>query len=102
MLEPTTRAELIRQYERSHQHPLNRLCHRFGIPMILGSFLIALLAWFDVRFAWAGLAMFVVGWILQFVGHAIEGKPPEFLSDRRFLWVGLHWWWSSWKGPHSR
>jgi hypothetical protein len=30
--------------------------------------------------------------VLQFVGHAVEGKPPEFLKDPRFLLVGLRWW----------
>jgi len=38
------------------------------------------------------LALFVVGWILQFVGHYFEGKPPEFFRDWRFLFVGLRWW----------
>jgi uncharacterized membrane protein YGL010W len=41
---------------------------------------------------WIGLVLFVLGWILQFAGHAIEGKPPEFLSDWRFLLVGSRWW----------
>jgi hypothetical protein len=27
-----------------------------------------------------------------FVGHAFEGKPPEFFRDWRFLFVGLRWW----------
>jgi uncharacterized membrane protein YGL010W len=72
----------IAQYAASHQHPLNRLTHTFGIPMILVS-----------------LPMMLVGilwrpalWLLQFLGHAIEGKPPEFLSDWRFLLVGSRWW----------
>jgi uncharacterized membrane protein YGL010W len=34
----------------------------------------------------------VVGWVFQFIGHAFEGKPPEFLKDWRFLFVGLSWW----------
>lgn len=38
------------------------------------------------------IALFVVGWILQFVGHAVEGKPPEFFHDWRFLLVGVRWW----------
>jgi hypothetical protein len=102
VVEPKSRAELIAQYERSHQHPFNRLCHRFGIPLIAGSLLVALVGWFDLRFVWAALALFVAGWILQFVGHAIEGRPPEFLSDRRFLLVGLRWWWWSWKGRDAK
>jgi uncharacterized membrane protein YGL010W len=36
--------------------------------------------------------LFVVGWIFQFVGHAFEGKPPEFFRDWRFLLVGTRWW----------
>jgi uncharacterized membrane protein YGL010W len=38
------------------------------------------------------LSLFLIGWILQFVGHAIEGKPPEFFSDPHFLLVGVRWW----------
>jgi uncharacterized membrane protein YGL010W len=38
------------------------------------------------------LGLFVVGWILQFIGHYFEGKPPEFFKDWRFLFVGLRWW----------
>jgi uncharacterized membrane protein YGL010W len=46
---------------------------------------------------WA-LALFVVGWIFQFVGHAYERKPPEFLKDWRFLFVGLRWWFKKLQG----
>jgi uncharacterized membrane protein YGL010W len=38
------------------------------------------------------LALFVIGWVQQFAGHAVEGKPPEFFKDWRFLFVGLRWW----------
>ena len=38
------------------------------------------------------LALFVGGWVFQFIGHAVEGKPPEFFKDWRFLFVGLRWW----------
>jgi uncharacterized membrane protein YGL010W len=36
--------------------------------------------------------LFAAGWALQFVGHAFEGKQPEFFRDYRFLFVGLRWW----------
>jgi uncharacterized membrane protein YGL010W len=32
--------------------------------------------------------VFVVAWIGQFGGHAIEGKKPSFLEDVKFLLVG--------------
>jgi uncharacterized membrane protein YGL010W len=44
------------------------------------------------------LSLFVVGWILQFVGHWFEGKPPEFFRDWRFLFVGLRWWMAKMSG----
>lgn len=42
------------------------------------------------------LALFIVMWLLQFVGHKIEGKKPSFLDDIRFLLVGPAWWWGHW------
>jgi uncharacterized membrane protein YGL010W len=92
MLAGRTWDEWIAQYARSHQHPANRLLHTFGIPLIALSLPLFVAAPF-VRGLWVvPVAMFAAGWILQFVGHAIEGKPPEFLKDWRFLFVGLRWW----------
>jgi uncharacterized membrane protein YGL010W len=34
------------------------------------------------------IAIFVLAWIGQFVGHKIEGKKPSFLEDLRFLLIG--------------
>lgn len=40
--------------------------------------------------AWlaAGIGLFVVGWILQFIGHAWEGKKPAFVDDLIGLIIG--------------
>jgi len=84
--------EWITRYARSHQHPLNRLCHTFGIPLIALSIPLFLVALAVPGFWRFPLGMFVLGWLLQFLGHAVEGKPPEFLHDWRFLFVGLRWW----------
>jgi uncharacterized membrane protein YGL010W len=82
----------VARYGESHQHPLNQLTHTFGIPMILLALPILLAGIFWRPLLWCGVALFVVGWGLQFLGHAVEGKPPEFLSDWRFLLVGSRWW----------
>ena len=37
------------------------------------------------------LAIFVVAWIGQFVGHAVEGKRPSFFKDVQFLLIGPLW-----------
>jgi uncharacterized membrane protein YGL010W len=37
------------------------------------------------------LAIFVLAWIGQFIGHAIEGRRPSFFEDLRFLLIGPLW-----------
>jgi uncharacterized membrane protein YGL010W len=34
------------------------------------------------------IAIFVLAWIGQFIGHKIEGTKPSFLDDLRFLLIG--------------
>ncbi len=102
MLGQKPMSQWIEEYGHSHQHPINRVCHTFGIPMIAVSVLLAAglgivaLAGQSGPLAstgwWTVGALFVVGWVLQFIGHAVEGKPPEFFRDWRFLFVGLRWW----------
>jgi uncharacterized membrane protein YGL010W len=36
-------------------------------------------------------ALFVLAWIGQFIGHAIEGKRPSFFKDLQFLMIGPLW-----------
>lgn len=78
--------DFLETYKEKHQHPINRLTHTFGIPMIVISLP---LFFFDWRWA---LGLFTVGWILQFIGHWFEGKAPAFFSDIKFLLVGPWWW----------
>jgi uncharacterized membrane protein YGL010W len=85
-------SEWIHEYSACHQNPVNLACHSVGIPMIAVAVLVIPLAfWRPQMWKLAG-GLFVVGWILQFVGHAFEGKPPEFFKDWRFLFVGFRWW----------
>ena len=83
----------IAEYQESHRNPWNRLTHVFGIPMIVLSIALGLVSVVVAGlWPWA-LGLFVAGWALQFLGHAFEGKPPEFFKDWRFLFVGTRWWW---------
>ena len=84
--------EWIEEYAAGHQHPVNRMTHTFGIPMIVLSILLVPVSFFVSGLWMIALALFVIGWILQFIGHYFEGKPPEFFKDRRFLFVGFRWW----------
>jgi uncharacterized membrane protein YGL010W len=98
MLGNRSSEEWVAEYATSHQHPINRACHTLGIPTILLAVAIFIAGVF-FHFLWIyALALFVLGWIFQFVGHAFEGKPPEFLHDWRFLFVGVRWWWAKMNG----
>jgi uncharacterized membrane protein YGL010W len=90
--------EWIARYATSHQHPVNRVCHTLGIPLIVLSLVLGAASLFVSGIWTVALTLFVAGWILQFVGHAFEGKPPEFFHDWRFLFVGLRWWVAKMRG----
>lgn len=76
----------LERYNQSHQHKVNRACHAVGIPLVAVSIPLVIFQW------QTALALFVVGWIFQFVGHAFEGKKPMFLENPLYLFVGLWWW----------
>lgn len=98
MLAGKTWDEWIAKYAQSHQHPVNRFCHTIGIPMIAASLPLLVLGFVAPVFWMTAVAMFIVGWVFQFIGHWFEGKPPEFFSDWRFLLVGLRWWFAKLSG----
>lgn len=98
MLGNRTWNEWIREYSGGHQHPVNRLCHTIGIPMIVVSLVGFPVAFFMPGVLWWSVGVFAAGWIFQFVGHWFEGKPPEFFKDWRFLFVGLRWWFAKIRG----
>ena len=75
----------IENYKAKHRHPLNKLMHNIGIPLIVVSLPLFFFTW-----RWA-LGMFVLGWILQLAGHAIEGNQPAFFSNPMYLLVGPFW-----------
>jgi uncharacterized membrane protein YGL010W len=75
----------ISNYKAKHQHPLNRLSHSVGIPLIVISLPLFLLNW-----RWA-LELFIAGWILQYLGHLIEGNQPAFFTNPVYLLVGPWW-----------
>jgi len=75
----------IENYKAKHRHPLNKLMHTLGIPMIVVSLPLLFFSW-----RW-GLGLFIAGWILQFAGHAIEGNQPAFFRNPVYLLVGPWW-----------
>lgn len=70
-----------------------RLDLRFGLLM---SALLGLCLWAAASLAllstaeWlgSGIGLFVLGWIIQFVGHYYEGRKPAFVDDIMGLVIG--------------
>ena len=75
----------VDNYKAKHQHPVNKLTHSLGIPMIAVSIPLVFFSW-----RWA-LGLFIIGWILQFVGHAVEGNRAAFFKNPLYLIVGPWW-----------
>ena len=81
-----TLREYLDQYASEHQHIGTRVTHFVGIPMIVAS--LPLLPFNPP----IGVALFVGGWVLQFIGHALfEKSKPSFFSDPFYLLIGPIW-----------
>lgn len=70
-----------------------RLDTRYGIAMALvlaGMLAVGhwLAAQATVLWLGAGVGLFVVGWVIQFVGHYYEGRKPAFVDDLAGLLIG--------------
>ena len=64
---PTQSKPFLEVYREKHRHPVNKVLHTLGIPMIVVSLG---LVFFDWRW---GVGLFILGWILQFLGHLFGG-----------------------------
>ena len=72
---------LINYYER-HRHPVNILLHVIGLPV---TFVVPVILLIKHEYNWA-LASFVIGYALQFLGHAIEGNDAgEMILVKKML-----------------
>jgi uncharacterized membrane protein YGL010W len=62
-----------------------------GAAMIFGNHLILEAVGSHSMLALISVALFVVAWIGQFIGHNIEGAKPSFFKDLQFLLIGPAW-----------
>lgn len=70
-------------YLPRHRHPVNRLLHIVGVPL---SFLVAPILLLAGYPWWAHVGCFVMGYLLQFAGHAVEGNDAgEIVFAKRML-----------------
>ena len=75
---------------------------RLSIVMAIGILVYCFLCLFGISFIeiaepfgfsllTISVALFVLAWIVQFIGHKIEGAKPSFLEDIQFLLIGPAW-----------
>ena len=74
---------------------------RLSFKIFLGIFLFSLYVLLDIYFwnevfgkdvlMYFSIFVFIIAWILQFIGHKIEGKKPSFIKDIQFLLIGPAW-----------
>lgn len=68
-------------------------------PLALGMLLVSVavlagnyeLAQLEIPLWQISIAIFVIAWIGQFIGHKIEGRKPSFFKDIQFLLIGPIW-----------
>lgn len=74
------------QYDHEHTSVWNKVLHGIGIPIIFAGIILLLLTWWRM-----GLALFVAGWGMLFLGHRIEGNKPAFFQGPIYFLVGPIW-----------
>ena len=73
-----------------------RLSFKLGLGLLAYNLLMVwITVWVMAVSPWplwqVALAVFVLAWIGQFIGHIFEGKRPSFFKDLQFLLIGPAW-----------
>lgn len=72
----------LANYRERHRHPVNLLLHIVGVPM---TFVVSVIVLIQGHWTWA-LGAFFFGYVLQFIGHAVEGNDAgEVILVKRML-----------------
>lgn len=78
---PWQRAWMVR-----HQHPFNFWIHMIGIPLTLLPIPLPLLDFFSLRQWLLMFGLIAFGFLIQFVGHLVEGNDMgELILVKRWL-----------------
>lgn len=72
----------MKNYLERHRHPANQVLHLIGVPL---TFAVSVVFLVQHDWVWA-VGCFVGGYVLQFVGHAVEGNDPgEVVLVKKWL-----------------
>ena len=75
---------ILSNWQERHRHPFNFWVHLVGIPLaVAGVVLLLVLPW--AQWYW-GAGAFVLGYLLQYAGHRVEGNDVgEWAGIKRLL-----------------
>ena len=84
---PQPPSPMVDNWVERHQDPRSFTLHLFGIPAtILGVLLIPVYTMLmSMPVFWFALALFLGGFVLQFLGHALDGTEPGEIKGLRKL-----------------
>jgi uncharacterized membrane protein YGL010W len=85
---PLTQSPMVGNWMERHRNPVSFVLHVIGIPpTILGVLLIPIYVYcMSIPIFLCALAMFFGGYLVQFLGHALEGTDPgEIIYFKRKL-----------------
>jgi hypothetical protein len=85
---PKTMPPWLRRWTERHQHPVSFWLHMLGIPLVLAAVALALWQLWHGQWAlwWRPTLLFVVGYLLQWTGHRLEGNDMgEVILVKRLL-----------------
>ena len=77
-----------KRYLERHQHPVSRVLHLIGVPMLPVAAILATvqLAQWQWDLWWRPVGLLVVSYLLQWIGHRIEGNDlGEVVFIKRHL-----------------
>ena len=72
-----------------HTHPGSRVLHAIGIPLTIAAAALAAYQLWQWRWDlwWRPAGLLAIGYLMQFIGHCMEGSPMgELLILRRLVW----------------
>ncbi|HEV3262440.1 MAG TPA: Mpo1-like protein [Gemmataceae bacterium] len=72
---------VVRNWLERHRHPVNLCTHLIGIPLAVAG--VVLLFFLPL---WVGLVATCLGYLLQYIGHWVEGNDVgEWVAVKRLL-----------------
>jgi hypothetical protein len=72
-------------YDEKHTHPVNIALHMIAIPLGFSSLITV---W---KHPWIALAQIPAAFGLAWIGHAVEGNMPAFLTNPTHVFVAPVW-----------